>query len=125
MFLPARADMLALLGLMMAIEMAMLVGLPALLMWVADRFFGRRAAIAVGLAATALVVYLIIHTYRVCSMPPVMMPSGGSTGEAAHFNCDGFGGFLAYFFIWCSGPVEVALLLGLTAYHYVKFRRHQ
>jgi hypothetical protein len=104
-----------------AVELAFLVGLPVLLMWIADRFMGRKPAIVIGLIATAFVAYAILNTYITCRAPPDFVASGG----AALYNCDGAGGGIAYFFVWGTGPVALALLAAATVYHWAKFQRYQ
>ena len=108
-----------------AVELAILVGLPVLLMWIVNRFIGRKPAIGIGLIAAAAVLYLIVDTYWACKAPPIFVPSGGSTGEATIFPCDAPVGGLIHLFIWGIGPIAVALLVAVTIFHWVKFQRYQ
>ena len=118
-------DVLLALAATAAMELAVLVGLPALLMWIVNRFLGRKPAIAIGFIAAAFVLYLIIDTYWACKAPPIFLPSPDGESEAATFPCDAPAGAFIYFFIWIIGPIAVALLLALTLFHYLKLRRYQ
>jgi multisubunit Na+/H+ antiporter MnhC subunit len=111
----AHGEFLAVMATAAAICLAILVGIPVLLMWIVNRFIGRRTAIALGLITAALVLYLISDTYRVCTAPPIY--------EAANFPCDAPGGAFIHLFIWIVGPIAVSLLLAATIFHYVNFRR--
>jgi hypothetical protein len=118
-----RTVYLAMVATGVAVELAFFVGLPVLLMWGANRLFGRKAAIAIGLLAAGFAIYAVIDRHMLCSTPPIILPSPDGTSEAATFKCDGPMGALDYLFIRRTGPFAVALLLAVTVFHYVKFLR--
>jgi hypothetical protein len=122
---PVPTEVVGLVVWTISIELIVLVGLPALVMWAASRFIGRRTAIAIGMIAAAFVLYMMVASYWTCQAPPIFVPSGGSTWEAAIFPCDAPAGVLIHLFIWGIGPTAVAMLLALAFFHYVKFRRYQ
>lgn len=94
--------------LMMLVFVALLWGL----MWAADRWLHRFAAIAIGASAIGWLSQNIVRGIAHCNAPPEFIPSlPGEGGEGRMvFNCDSAGGAIDRIYLYILGPACIALI---------------
>ena len=98
-------------------------GIPVLVMWIAGRLIGPRTAMAIGVLATAFVLYVTVSIYQICKVPPIC-PDGDGQGPC-HFPCDAPIGWILHTFVRYGGPISAAFLILATLFQYRQLLRQR